>query len=495
MEFSVKEKALISLIVMIGAFMAILDTTIVDVALPKMIAPLATDLYGIQWVVTSYMIASAVLLPLIEYIENKIGLKNMFIIGVGVFSFSSYMCGISSSLTEIIFFRSLQGAAEALIMVSSQAILFSTFEEKEQGLAMGIFGFGASVAPALGPTLGGYLTQHFGWNWVFYINVPVGILNVLLSIFFLKTKKEASKKELNFNIFSFIAISISTIGLIIGLSKGQEYGWFSSNLIIFIFYVSFVSFFIYLIFEISSKNKLIDLNIFLKPNFFFAFWVYFFILGFSMYALFYALPLFFERLKDLESFKTGIILLPFAIFIAFASFLGGILSDKKSPLIVFFVSFFLYVFSLYFLVSKFDYFTPNKEASLELSSLGFSIGLFFPPITVIALKNLENKLLLVITLLDYVRFIGGSFGTAIATNILSAKAKYHYDFIATMQVYTHNFVKYFIQNSIVKTYALGIMMEKQALSEAFSDLFIWCTIFAFVGLLIFPFSFKALIKK
>jgi len=222
-----------TLIVMAGAFMAILDTTIVDIALPKMMAPLKTDLYGIQWVVTAYMIAAAVVLPLIEWLEKVVGLKKMYVAGIFLFGLSSYLCGISTELYQMVIFRSVQGLAEALIIVSAQAILFTIYPPEQKGVAMGIFGLGASFAPAVGPTLGGWLTEHISWNWIFFINVPVGIILTTASLFFLR-EVSAERKVTPFNFISFTFISIATVSTLIVLSKGQQFGWFTSNTISFL---------------------------------------------------------------------------------------------------------------------------------------------------------------------------------------------------------------------------------------------------------------------
>ncbi|MEJ5172207.1 MAG: DHA2 family efflux MFS transporter permease subunit, partial [Hydrogenothermaceae bacterium] len=179
------ERGLITFIVMTGAFMAILDTTIVDIVVPKMMGPLQTDLYGVQWVITAYMISSAVMLILSEWLDKVIGLRNVFIAGIILFTVSSFFCGQAQNIDWMIVSRVFQGVGEALIMATAQTILFSVYPEEKKGLAMGIFGLGVSFAPALGPTLGGYITEYLNWRWVFYINIPVGILTTLLAIFYL----------------------------------------------------------------------------------------------------------------------------------------------------------------------------------------------------------------------------------------------------------------------------------------------------------------------
>ncbi len=477
--------------------MAILDTTIVDIALPKMIAPLKTDLYGIQWVVTAYMIAAAVVLPLLEWLEKIIGLKVMYCTGIALFTLSSYLCGNSTELYQMIIYRSLQGLAEALIIVSAQAILFTAYPPQQKGFAMGIFGLGASFAPAIGPTLGGWLTEHINWNWIFFINVPVGIMLTVASLFFLK--EISPKREfLPFNFFSFVFISIATVSTLIVLSKGQQMGWFTSNFIAFLTLTAVIFYIFYTISEGFSKVKLMDLSVFKRVNFSVAFFVFLFVLGFSMYALFYSIPLYFEFLKGLSTFTTGVLLLPFAFAIAICSIIAGVMSDRWSAGGTLFIAIIVYLGSVFFLIRHYDLYTPKGTASVELAVTGIGMGLFFAPVTIIALKGLEKKTILVISLLDYIRFIGGSFGTAIATNIIKGNTAFHYEEISALQslnltavmakieelttYFTGN--SYTLQESLLKAYySVGSLQFKMALSYAFQDLFVWSGIFAVIGLL------------
>ena len=492
-----------TLIVMAGAFMAILDTTIVDIALPKMIAPLKTDLYGIQWVVTAYMIAAAVTLPLLEWMEKFIGLRVMYILGISLFALSSYVCGISTELYQMIIFRSVQGFAEALIMVSAQAILFTIYPPEQKGVAMGIFGLGASFAPAVGPTLGGWLTEHINWNWIFFINVPVGIVLTSASLFFLK-EVSTERKLLPFNFLSFTFISIATISTLVVLSKGQQFGWFTSNTIAFLTVTAVICYLFYLLSDIFSTTKLMDLGIFRRVNFTVSFIVFLLVLGFSMYALFYAIPLYFEFLKGLSTFTTGLLLLPFAFSIAVFSVVAGALSDRWSAGGTLLIAIFLYLGSIFIFIRHYDIYTPRGQASLELALMGVGMGLFFAPVTIIALRGLEEKTILVISLLDYIRFIGGSFGTAIATNIIKGNSSFHYDEISSIQSMNPTYLKqklevlsrFFlntsrgVEESLIKAYyAVGSLQTKLAYSYAFQDLFVWSGVFAILGLIPLLFLF------
>ncbi len=495
-HLSKADLALHTILVMVGAFMAILDTTVVDISLPKMIAPLKTDLYGIQWVVTAYMISAAVVLPLLEWLDKVVGLKAMYIAGVALFTLASYLCGVSTELYQMILFRSVQGFAEALIIVSAQAILFSIYPPDRKGVAMGIFGLGASFAPAVGPSLGGWITEHIGWNWIFFINVPVGVLLTVASLFFLKETSVRGQRQ-SFNFLSFLFISVATVSTLVVLSKGQQYGWFTSNFIAFLTVTALASYLIYVLLEVVSSVKLMDLSIFRSVNFLVSFVVYLLVLGFSMYALFYALPLYFEYLKGLSTFTTGVLLLPFAGSIALSTVIAGVLTDRWSPMGTLILAIVFYLGSLVFYIRHFDLYMPKWDASLTLVITGIGMGLFFAPVTVIALRGLEEKTVLIISLLDYIRFVGGSFGTAIATNIIEGRTSFHFEEISSLQALNYWEVASRIETlaeeflnlsgdqveALIKAYyAVGSLQGKLALSYAFQDLFVWCAVFAAVGL-------------
>ena len=436
------ERGLITFIVMTGAFMAILDTTIVDIVVPKMMGPLQTDLYGIQWVITAYMIASAVMLILSEWLDKVIGLRKVYIGGITIFTLSSYFCGIAQSLDWMIISRITQGIGEALIMATAQTILFSVYPEEKKGLAMGIFGLGVSFAPALGPTLGGYITEFLNWRFVFFINLPVGILTIILAIFYLpETSMIREKARLNF--ISYFFLSVFTVSLLILLSKGQQLGWFMSDIIFYLAIISVFSLLLYILSELLSKEPLIDFRIFLNKEYLVGFMVFFLLLGFSMYQVFYLLPLYYENLKGLSTFDAGLHILAFAFFIALFSPIAGILSDKWNEKYVLYIATVLYLITSIFIIPKLDYYTPAVKAAMMTIPLGIAMGMFFAPVTTLALRKLGPKTSLGTGLMHYGRFVGGSFGTAIATNDLYKHQWEHFEGINAMQEY--NFINQFIE--------------------------------------------------
>ena len=485
-------RALVTVIVMVGAFMAILDTTIVDVVVPKMMAPLSTDLYGIQWVITSYMIAAAVGLLLIASLARAYGFSRIFIVGLVLFTVASALCGLARSLEEMIAYRSLQGLGEAFIMGSAQTILHAAYPQEKQGFAMGVFALGVSFAPALGPTVGGFLTEHFSWRFVFYLNVPVGLVNLVAALFFLPELIPYTRR-LEFNFRSYLLISVATVSLLIMLSKGEQYGWFQSKLIGSLAYLSAMSFLLYLASELTSRKPLIDLHIYRIPEFGLTMGFHFFILGFAMYQIFYLLPLYYEHLKGLPTFDTGLHMLAFAGFIGVFSIISGVLSDRFGAEKILLASFLIFCFSSLFLLPKLNYYRPAKEAALLTVPYGISLGMFFAPLAALALRKLGDKAGLGVALMHYQRFVGGSFGTAIATNTLKKRMAFHFQEMTGLENW--RYVKLFLAKGVHKLSAffpapLAQVKAKAllyrykallALSAAFEDTFRHTFYYALLG--------------
>ncbi len=439
------ERVLITIIVMVGFFMAILDTTIVDIVVPKMMGPLSTDLYGIQWVITSYMMAAATGLLFTENFARYIGYPYTFITGLGIFTFSSFFCGTAQNLPQMIFFRVLQGIGEAFIAASAQTILIASYPPEKRGLAMGIFGLGVSFAPALGPTLGGFITEHLSWRWVFFVNIPVGIFNFIAALLYLP-KELGRSKVFQFNYLSYLFIAVATISLLVMLSKGQQLGWFQSDLILTLLFVSLIGFTLYFLSELLSKKPLLNLAIYKIPEFGFPMGMHFFTLGFGMYQIFYLLPLYYENLKGLTTFQAGLHILVFACFIGTFSVISGYLSDRLAPGRILMVSSLLFIFTSFYLIPQLNYYTPAWKASLLCIPLGISMGTFFAPLTAISLKKLGPLTGLGVVLMHYQRFVGGSFGTALATNHLEYYT--NKNFLRINELQNYEVVKSFLQEKL-----------------------------------------------
>ncbi len=490
-QISTGFRATLTLIVMIGSFMAILDTTVVDVVVPKMMGPLATDLYGVQWVITAYMTAAAVGLLLTHSLGSVIGLKRLFLIGLTVFTLASVFCGLASTLPQMIGARIVQGLGEAFIMASAQTILFLIYAPEKRGLAMGIYAMGVSFAPSLGPTVGGWITAHLDWRWVFYINLPTGMLNLLagaLLLPYFPPQKTGHK----FNYLSYLLLGSFTVSLLILLSKGQQLGWGQSTLIGVMAFGCAIFLLLYLMNEIRSKSPLIDMAIFRDKIYTLSMGFYFFVLGLSIYQIFYLLPLYYENLKQLGTFETGLHMLAFAIFIAIFSPLAGILSDRFGAEKILAISTLLYLSTSYWLLPSLNYYTPATRAALLTIPLGISLGSFFAPLSALALRNLGPRTAQGVSLMHYLRFVGGSLGTAIATNTLEKSATLHYDGIAPVQNLPHLLeelpriaqrmgIAPGPETELRSRLLLGKVQQLQSTSYAFQDTFRHGFLFAVIG--------------
>jgi DHA2 family multidrug resistance protein len=487
-------RAFLTVIVMLGAFMAILDTTVVDVVVPKMMGPLSTDLYGIQWVITAYMTAAAIGLLLTHNLGRVLGLKKLFLIGLVIFTSASALCGMANSLPEMICSRIIQGFGESFIMASAQTILFSIYPPNRKGLAMGIFAMGVSFAPSLGPTVGGWITEHLSWRWVFYINLPVGIMNLIAGFFFLPIVVR-HRQRLRFNFISYLLIGSFTASLLILLSKGQQLGWGQSTLIVTLSFAAGIFLLLYLLSEMLSEHKLIDPAIFRIREYTLSMGFYFTTMGLSIYQLFYLLPLYYETLKMLPTFETGLHMLAFAVFIAMVSPLAGILSDRFGPQKVLVASAGIYLVTSFYLIPSLNYYTPSVKAAILTIPLGISLGAFFAPVSAMALGKLGEKTAQGVSLMHYLRFLGGSLGTAIATNHLEKSQAMHFENISLLQ--NSGYIQQWLDQrttdyelffppgvaEIKAKILLGTAQGVQARSYAFQDTFRHCFIFAAVGII------------
>jgi len=504
------ERIAITITLMIGHFLAILNTTVVNTIMPKLLGPLSTDLYGVQWVGISYMISAAITLLFVETFSRYVGYALCYTVGLILFIIFSAFCGLANSLPQMIIFRSFQGIGEAFIMATAQTILLNVYPPEKRGTAMGIYSLGVSFAPALGPTVGGFLTEYISWRWAFYINVPIGILDLVAAISFLPYAL-GKRKEFSFNFVSYGLISLATIFLLIAVSKGQQYGWFQSTFIISFLILSLTFYSLYFASELISKKPLIDFKIYTIPEFGLAMAFQFFILGFVMYQVFYLISIYYQNLKGLTTFQAGLHMLSYAAFTGIFSIISGKLSDKFSPIIILFINFLILSVTTIFLLPKLNYYTPALKAAILTIPLGIAIGCFFAPLTTLAFRNLGEKIGLGVVLFHYQRFVGGSIGIAIATNTLEKRTNYHFLRITELQEFRYvnmlvekwwyNAQKYFSEAyAFKKAKALLYKTEYiQALSFAFQDTFrqtfLWTQIGGVFLIVLMFYKFKILTFK
>ncbi|MGH7907203.1 MAG: DHA2 family efflux MFS transporter permease subunit, partial [Candidatus Binataceae bacterium] len=256
-------KWLITIAVMLGATMEILDTSIANVALPYMQGSFSVTVDEITWVLTSYVIANGIMIPMTGWISSRFGRKRYFMLSVTVFIIASALCGMAQSLGEMVLFRLLQGAAGAAMIPSSQAILMETFPPNEQALAMSMWGLGLIMAPIFGPTLGGWITDNLNWRWNFYINIPIGLMSFLMVFFFVSDPPYLTRRKGLRTDYLGILFLIVALGLMqVVLDRGQRSGWFSSGWVRYFTFFSALSAILLVVHELRFPEPIVDFRIF-----------------------------------------------------------------------------------------------------------------------------------------------------------------------------------------------------------------------------------------
>src|SRR6516162_10506081 len=321
-------KWILAMVVILGVFMSILDQTIVNIAIPRLQTAFGADVHSVQWVLTAYLLAQGVATPTAAYFADTLGIKRFYIISLAAFTLGSALCGLAWSLPVLITFRVLQGLGGAALFPLSITLLFREFPPQERGTAMGFFGVPALLAPALGPTLGGYLVTYVGWEAIFYINVPVGILAIILSIMFIREYRPEG--QTHFDVVGFIFVSFGLIALLYGLSSASTDGWGSAT-VLGSLSAGLISLGIFVAAELIIANRggqpLLDLRLFTNGPFRAGMIANLFVI-FSLFGGLFLFPLYLQNIRGLSAFESGLILLPQALAAMVSVIIGGMLVDR-----------------------------------------------------------------------------------------------------------------------------------------------------------------------
>ncbi len=404
--------------VMTGTMMAVLDSSIVNVALPDMAGTLGASIEEIAWVVTGYILSNVIIMPILGTLAEQIGRKRMYQIAVVLFTVASMLCGLARSLEVIVIFRVIQGMGGGVLMTVSQAILRESFPTEEQGMAMGVYGMGVVIAPAVGPTLGGWLTDAYSWSWVFYINLPIGILNFFLVQRFIHDPPflERKKGGMDWTGIALLAVGLGALQLM--LEKGESKDWFDSRLIVTLAVVAAAGLLVFIWHELRAERPAVDLSL-LKNGPFTAATAVGGILGLGLYASLFILPLFLQTILGYSAFESGLALMPRSLAMAVGMPVAGRLYNRLGPRVMVLVGLVVSTYSFWDLsrmtsVTGFwDIFWPQVW-----QGLGFS--LLFVPLSTAALATIEKRRLTAATgLYNVVRQVAGSVGIAIAATEVS----------------------------------------------------------------------------
>ncbi len=411
--------------VMIGNIMAVLDSSIVNVALPPMSGTLGATIEQITWVVTGYILANVIIMPLVALLSQRFGRKNFYMTSVILFTVASMACGLARSLPIMVAFRAVQGIGGGVLMTVSQAILRETFPPEEQGTAMGIFGLGVVLAPAFGPTLGGWITDQYSWPWIFYINVPIGILNLMLVSRFVEDPPYLVRRKGDIDWAGLALLIIGLGSLQLMLESGGRNDWFESAFVVRLLVVGLVGLTLFVWRELTAEHPAVDLRI-LKNVSFTSATLIGGVLGMALMGSLFLLPVFLQNLLGYPALKSGIALMPRSLAMAVCMPIGGRFYNRLGPRILVGSGLVVTGFSFWQLshltisVGYWDIFWPQV-----FQGVGFS--LIFVALSTAALATIAKPDVTAATgLYNLFRNIFGSVGIAIsAAQLASGMSRYH----------------------------------------------------------------------
>lgn len=416
MAGNARRTALITGSIMMATIMQALDTTIANVALPHMQGSLNATQEQASWVLTSYIVACAIMTAPTGILAARIGRKRLFLISVAGFTFTSILCGVAQNLPEMVLFRLLQGVFGAGLVPLSQAVLLDTYPKEKHGQAMSLWGMGVMLGPILGPSLGGWLTEYFNWRWVFYINLPIGIATFIgILLFMPETEKNPSRR---FDFFGFALLSLSIGALQLMLDRGQSKDWFEATEIVIECALAGLAFYLFVVHILTAKKPFLEPAMFRDRNYV-ASLVFIFVVGIIMLASMALLPPFLQKLMGYPVLTTGLVLAPRGLGTMAAMAIAGRLTRHVDPRLLMLTGLLLTAYSLW----QMGQFTTDVSSAIVVENgliQGFGLGFVFVPLSTLAYSTLaphfRNDAAAVFSL---VRNIGSSVGISIVTALLA----------------------------------------------------------------------------
>jgi MFS transporter, DHA2 family, multidrug resistance protein len=419
-------KWLITVTVMLPTIMEIIDTSVANVALPNMQGSLNAGTDEVTWVLTSYLVSNAVVLPMTGWLSRVFGRKRFLMTCITLFTLASLLCGSAPTLAALIFFRVVQGAAGGALIPISQAIMMETFPPRQQGMAMAIFGIGAMFGPIAGPALGGWITDNLSWRWIFYINLPIGLIALIMCTFFIFDPDYLRRtgKAMKIDYWGLFLLTASMGALQVVLDKGQKEDWFNSSFIITFSVIFMVSFVALIWIELTHEHPIVNLRLFKNVSFSAGNFIMF-IVGFCLYSSIMLIPLFLQTLMGYSATDAGMVMAPGGVATLITMpFVGAMLQKRDgrkivmTGLIIGATSMFI-MQRLNLQASYWDYVWPRIV-------LGIGLAMTFVPLTTVTLATIPRMEMGNATgMFNLLRNIGGSVGIAVAATLLGRFSQFY----------------------------------------------------------------------
>src|SRR6059036_2002050 len=428
-------KYLIAITVSLASVLELLDTSIVNVAIPHMMGNLGATLDQIAWVSTGYIVANVIVLPITGWLSAYFGRQRYFAGSIALFTLASFMCGNAGSLGALVFWRIIQGLGGGALLSTSQAILYEEFPREEYGTAMAIFGVGVMVGPTLGPTVGGWITDMYGWPWIFYINIPFGMLALALTMSFINDSRHQERSSrVDFVGLGLLAVGIGALQTM--LERGKRLDWFASGSVRLLAIVSAISLVTFIWHELRTEHPVVDLRI-LKSRQLAVGVVFGMTLGICLYATVFVLPVYLQNLQGFTANQTGLVILPGALASAFTMATMGRFTGKFDGRLSIVAGVGIFALSMW----KHAHFTTESgfpDFFWPLIFRGVGLGLIFVPLTNLALADLPmSKIPNGTGLFNLMRQLGGSVGIAISATLVQRFTAIHRaDLIANVTAFS-----------------------------------------------------------
>jgi DHA2 family multidrug resistance protein len=491
-----EHKYIIAFAVVLAALMQVIDSSIVNVALPDMMGNLGASLDEIAWVSTGYILASVIVIPLTGFLGDLFGRKRYFVGSIVIFTLSSFLCGASSSLGMLIMWRIVQGVGGGALMTVSQAVLFESFPVEEAGMAMALFGLGVMVGPTIGPTLGGWLTDNHGWPWIFYINIPFGVLAaIMIAMYVHDPAHQKRPSRIDYMGIALLIVSVGALQYV--LEHGEREDWFASHFIASLTVIGVIGLVALIWRELTTDHPAIDFRV-LRHRQMWVGTLLGVVMGIGLYAMSFTLPVFLQGNLHMTAEQTGIVLLPGAVATALSMVLAGRLSNRVDPRILITVGTLIFAAAAWEL-SRITALSGATDFFWPLILRGVGLGLMFVPLTTITLAELSPKELPQGTgLYNFFRQLGGSFGIAgISTLIIRFTAETRANLVqhislsdpatlARLQALTHGFMSRSVDFWTAQRRALAVIdgeVMRQASVIAYSRVYV---LSALIILLLIP---------
>ena len=427
------ERILITIAVMLGTLMQVLDTTIANVALPHMQTSLGATSETINGVLTSYIVASAVAIPITGWLADKVGRKRLFIWTVIGFTIASVLCAVAQNMPEMVLFRALQGVAGAFIVPLAQATLFDINPPEKHAKAMALFGGGVMIGPILGPVLGGWLTDSFNWRWVFLVNLPVGVLATVMLMRYMPSTPKVSKR---FDLFGFALLALAIGGLQMMLDRGEQLDWFQSWEVWIELGVAIAGAWMFVVHMLTAKNPIFDPKMFVDRNFATGL-VFMAVTGVLLLAGLALLPPLLQRLMGYSVLQSGFLTAPRGVGTLISMMLAGRLVGKVDARFLILSGFGLMAFSLW-QMSGFSLEMDSRPIIVSGVVQGLGLGLIFVPLNTLAFGTLAARYrTTAASLLNLSRSIGGSVGISIVTTLLARNLQVSHADLASNMTQSH----------------------------------------------------------